>query len=337
MTLRRINVSLLLLVSFVTGFYLLSSPPEFEVPDVAGMRWYKGNTHTHTTMSDGDSPPEVVVSWYKQHGYNFVVLSDHNVFTDPKKLASFNDSSFLLISGEEITTRAEQKPVHINGLNIPHLIEPQTDSTIVGTIQKNVDAVREVEGVPHINHPNFGWALDHEILVQVKRDKLLEIFNGHPLVHNWGGGGKPSVEEIWDYLLTAGKRIYGIAVDDAHHFQGEFGPHRSNPGRGWIAVRARSLNAQEIMANLEAGLFYASTGVELEDVKITATTIEIVIRQRSDFMYTTEFLGPHGQILSRAGGTTPVYELKANVGYVRARVKDSGGAIAWVQPVFTKQ
>jgi hypothetical protein len=30
-----------------------------------------------------------------------------------------------------------------------------------------------------------------------------------------------------------------------------------------------------------------------------------------------------------------VYELKANVGYVRARVKDSGGAMAWVQPVFT--
>ena len=27
-------------------------------------RWYKGNTHTHTTYSDGDSPPEVVVDWY---------------------------------------------------------------------------------------------------------------------------------------------------------------------------------------------------------------------------------------------------------------------------------
>lgn len=157
-------------------------------------------------MSDGDSPPEVVVEWYKRNGYNFLVLSDHNVFTDPLQLASFDDSSFLLISGEELTTRAEQKPVHINGLNIPHLIEPRADSTIVGTIQKNVDAVREVKGVPHINHPNFDWAFDHDILVQVQRDQLLEIFNGHPLVHNWGCSGKPSVEEMWIISSLRGRR-----------------------------------------------------------------------------------------------------------------------------------
>ena len=29
-------------------------------------KWYKGNTHTHTWWSDGDSPPETVVKWYKE-------------------------------------------------------------------------------------------------------------------------------------------------------------------------------------------------------------------------------------------------------------------------------
>lgn len=56
---------------------------EFEIPDTDGMRWFRGCTHTHTTMSDGDSSPEVVARWYKEHGYDFLVLSDHNVFTDP--------------------------------------------------------------------------------------------------------------------------------------------------------------------------------------------------------------------------------------------------------------
>jgi len=93
--------------------------------------------------------------------------------------------------------------------------------------------------------------------LKVKNNNLLEIFNGHPLVHNHGGGGVPGLEEVWDFLLTSGMRIYGIAVDDAHHFTGEFGPHRSNPGRGWIAVKARKLEAGEIIDNLEAGLFYA--------------------------------------------------------------------------------
>ena len=40
--------------------------------------WYKGNVHTHTTKSDGDADPEVVVEWYKNHDYDFLVLSDHN-------------------------------------------------------------------------------------------------------------------------------------------------------------------------------------------------------------------------------------------------------------------
>ncbi|MBI4578811.1 MAG: hypothetical protein HY718_03860, partial [Planctomycetes bacterium] len=48
-------------------------------------QWYKGNTHTHTWWSDGDSPPEVAVKWYKEHGYAFLVLSDHNVLSQGDK------------------------------------------------------------------------------------------------------------------------------------------------------------------------------------------------------------------------------------------------------------
>ena len=44
----------------------------------AAPRWWKGNTHTHTWWSDGDSPPENVAAWYREHGYQFLVLSDHN-------------------------------------------------------------------------------------------------------------------------------------------------------------------------------------------------------------------------------------------------------------------
>ena len=46
----------------------------------AEKRWYKGNTHTHTLWSDGNDFPEMVVDWYRQRGYDFLALSDHNVF-----------------------------------------------------------------------------------------------------------------------------------------------------------------------------------------------------------------------------------------------------------------
>ena len=299
--------------------------------------WYKGNTHTHTLESDGDSPPEYVAQWYKDHGYDFLVLSDHNVFTDPATLGHLVDSTFLLVAGEEVTSGFDGKPVHVNGLNIPGVIEARRAESLVATIQANVDAVREVDGVPHINHPNFRWAFSSEELAQIENDPLMEIWNGHPTVHNHGGGGVLGLEAVWDVLLTGGKRIYGIATDDAHHFQGEFGPGRANPGRGWVAIRAPSLEAQALMDALEAGAFYASTGVELADVVADGDRLEVHIAPRDDFKYTTEFIGAGGAVLATSTANPAVYQVTSAVGYVRAKVTDSAGYVAWVQPLLVSE
>ncbi len=329
----KIFISLCMQMLFFAPSAFTQSP-RFEVLSATDQHWYKGNTHAHTIESDGDSPADTVISWYKRHGYNFLVISDHNVFVDPARFTSFVDSNFLLITGEELTTSFEKKPVHVNGLNIPGLIKPRTDSTLLGTVQKNVDAVRDVEGVPHINHPNYQWALNADILAHVQNDKLLEIFNGHPLVNNHGGGGSPGMEEVWDILLTGGKRMYGIAVDDAHHFKEEFAADRSNPGRGWVVVRAKSLNVKDILASMEAGQFYASTGVELDNITMSSTQMEIRIRPKGTFKYTTEFIGDGGRILYKTFSNPAMYTLTGGTKYVRARVTDSGGFIAWIQPAF---
>jgi hypothetical protein len=296
--------------------------------------WFKGNTHTHTTESDGDSSPEYVTLWYKEHGYDFLILSDHNTITDPELLGHLVEEGFLLIPGEEVTSSFEDRAVHVNALNVHEFVEPRREATLVGTIQANVDAVREVEAVPHINHPTFGWSFGPRELGEVGNYRLLEIFNGHPSVHNLGGGGYPGMEEIWDILLTQGKTVFGIAVDDAHHFQGEFSAHRANPGRGWVGVKARDLSAASLMEAMEAGRFYASTGVELEDVEVTENRIEIRVKPRGDFRYTTTFIGAGGKILAEVHGTDVAYDLRSPELYVRAKVEDSGGAVAWVQPAF---
>lgn len=41
-------------------------------------QWYKGNTHTHSLWSDGNDFPEMITKWYKDRGYHFLALSDHN-------------------------------------------------------------------------------------------------------------------------------------------------------------------------------------------------------------------------------------------------------------------
>ena len=64
------------------------------------VRWYKGNTHAHTTLcGHADSPPSTVAQWYHDHGYNFAILSEHNKFIDPKtvKLKGEIREDFLLL------------------------------------------------------------------------------------------------------------------------------------------------------------------------------------------------------------------------------------------------
>src|SRR5580765_4866366 len=99
-------------------------------PQSAGGRWYKGNTHTHTLNSDGDSTPDDVVRWYREHGYRFLVLSDHNFLTSVDGLNAVHgaDELFLLIKGEEVTDGFQSKPIHINGLDVSGKVEPQHGS-----------------------------------------------------------------------------------------------------------------------------------------------------------------------------------------------------------------
>jgi hypothetical protein len=300
-----------------------------------GTRWFKGNTHSHTINTDGDSPPDTVVKWYKDHGYNFLVVSDHDTITEPTSLARFVDPNFVLVQGEEVTGSFNRAPVHLTAINLKRIVKPmKTAPTLLATLQSNVDAIRAAGGIPLINHPNYRWALDRETIAATTGVSLFELYNGHPHVHNAGGGGAPSTEQIWDELLTSRRRIYGVASDDSHHFRQWGKEEFVNPGRAWIYVRASSLDPATIVGAIEAGQFYASNGVELEDVIAEPQALEIRIKQMVDFKYTIEFIGDGGRILQKTDGLRARYELRPGVTYVRVRVTDSAGRRAWTQPVF---
>jgi hypothetical protein len=310
--------------------------PSSSHQDTAGARWFKGNTHTHTTESDGDSTPDEVTRWYRQHGYHFLVLSDHNVLTSVEALNAISgkDGNFLLIKGEEVTDGFGGKPVHVNGLDVAEKVEPQKGNSLVEVIQRNVDAIRRVRGVPHINHPNFRWALSTAELQVVRNNRLLEIYNGHPQVNNLGGGGVPGLEQVWDAILSSGTLLYGIAVDDAHNFKDPGNPAVAGPGRGWVMVRADRLEARTILAALEAGQFYATTGIELADYSASDRAMTVTVRKDAWAKYRIQFIGQGGRVLHEALDSPAEYVFRGDEGYVRAKVLESNGRVAWTQPVM---
>ncbi|MBK8248414.1 MAG: CehA/McbA family metallohydrolase [Gemmatimonadetes bacterium] len=307
-------------------------------PQPQGARWYKGNTHTHTLNSDGDSHPDDVVKWYRAHGYHFVALTDHNVLTTVDGLNAVHglDNQFLVVRGEEVTDRFGDRPLHINALDVSRLVRPQGGASAVEAVQRDVDAIRAANGVPSINHPNFGWALSADELAQVRNNRLFEIYNGHPMVNNVGGGGKPSLEEMWDAILSRGVLLYGMAVDDAHHFKRHDDRTASRPGKGWIHVRADTLTPRALLGAIERGDFYASTGVELAELSATPTAVTVAVKPTTYSKYRIQFIGRGGRVLQETAEPQATYRVRGDEGYVRARVIESNGDMAWTQPLMLK-
>lgn len=323
--------------------------------------WFKGNTHAHTVLcGHADSSPETVTAWYHDHGYNFLILSEHNKFIDPKtvKFPENARKDFLLIPGEEVSGH---KVIHTTAMNIDRLVPwDHNHDERSHIIQYHVDETRKAGGTTILNHPNFRWAVKPEDILPVDHLYMFELYNGHPAVANFGDAHHMSTEEQWDHLLTAGMKIYAVASDDAHHFA-KLSEKHSNPGRGWVMVKADRLDPHTITHAMLDGDFYASSGVILKDVSIRDNTFTVVVdtcatdqELSSSFLYgdrvregkpgyTIEFIGKNGKVLKSVKDTKANFSLSGLEGYVRCKVsliqrgidKPLQGYFAWTQPVFT--
>ena len=397
---------------FLIADAILLATPRLQAADNAAAaqsaRWWKGNLHTHSLWSDGDDYPEMIVDWYKQRGYQFLALSDHNILLQGDKwiemtnnrggavalekylnrfgsnwvqrravkgreqvrlktLREFRElfeepGGFLLIQSEEITDKYKSTPVHLNATNLRDLIPPQGGNSVLDVIQNDVNAVFEQHRrtgqpmFPHLNHPNFGWAVTAEDLMRVKGERFFEVYNGHPATHSDGDATHAGADRLWDIVQTMRLNefnegpLYALAVDDSHNYHKQ-SSSISNPGRGWVVVRAPALTATNIVAAMEAGDFYASSGVRLKDVRRGQGRYQIDIEPEDGVTYTTQFFGTRkgfdrttepvldkqgeplavtrryskdiGAVLAEVKGTTASYALQGDEIYVRARITSS--------------
>jgi len=347
------------------------------------MDWYKTNGYDftvlsdHNTLNEGDKWKTISKKEYLQQGFkNYLAKygedwvehrldSAENIqvklktFKEYKPL--FEDENFIMIPSEEVTTGFEGKPIHINATNIQEKITPISGSSKVDVIQKNIDLIhaqRKTSGVPimpHINHPNFGFALSADDFVQLNNVQFFEVYNGHPAVFNEGDSTHLSTEEIWDIANTAYVQqnkplLYGIATDDSHQYH-QFEKKYSNSGRGWVMVQADSLDASNIIFAMESGDFYASTGVVLEDLNFENNRLSIKIKSEPNVNYKIEFIGvsksdKKSKIIKSIDGIEASIELDKDYLFVRAKVisdktnknfyDENEFEKAWIQPIRVK-
>jgi hypothetical protein len=135
-------------------------------------------------------------------------------------------------------------------------------------------------------------------------------------------------------MLSTGIRIFGVASDDMHQLKQPWARAAARPGQGWVVVRASALTAETVLAALASGDFYASTGVELSDIQATPQRLTVTVKVQDYAKYTVHFIGQGGRVLKEAIASPATYEITGGEGYVRAKILDSNGQVAWTQPVF---
>ena len=306
-------------------------------------RQWKGNMHMHTVRSDGRLQPEELVAEYKKRGYDFISISDHEVYWNSEE---FDSEDFVVLGGTESSIRMNRSRPwlmdYVNGHTYMHYgcIMDETEEPelpyfehgqfVPRMIDKGLDswnkAVRELRrrgNLVFVNHPDWS-RLDPNLLLASEDVLGLEIWNSG----NVNGCGGKSDEAVWDYCLRYGKRLYVVAGDDAHGISAAM-------GASFTSVVADHLDKKELIAAMKRGEFYASTGPQFKDIRVEDGVLKLQFSPcKKVFVVVHDGEGRTKCALDGPLLTEYEYPLKEKLLYARVMIEDEQGGKAWSQPIF---
>lgn len=291
-------------ILFISCFFLAGTVNLF-----SQARYYKAETHCHSSNSgDGFISPTNLLQQYKNRGYEIVFMSDHDTLTDA---GSLNIPGMLAINAIEMSCGS-----HFNGFNMTANAAGCGKSN-----QEKVDAILEQGGLVCVNHPVAPrWRITAEEILALEGElSFIEIYNPTDIYE------AADDQSLWDSLLTAGLRIWGIASGDVHQFY-----PLENLWLGWIMVKLEELNKEAVLDAMLRGDFYSSTGVVVSENSVSGDTMRVACTNCVKII----FWGEEHTKLKQVNKQTAEYIRQPGDKYVRAELVFDRFNKAWTQPVF---
>ncbi len=288
--------------------------------------FYKGNLHTHSTVSDGHLSPEAVCEVYRRAGYDFLALTDHFLeqfnfeITDT---SSFRTDTFTTIIGAELHTGMTEfnQLWHILAVGLPlDFASPQPGETGPQIAQRALDMGAYVAAA----HPNW-YSVTQADVLSLGKIHAVEIFNATAYSHN----DRADSWHLLDILSAGGNRYLACATDDAH-----FEPNREDVHMGWVQVKVESLEPDALLTALKAGHYYSSTGPAIYDVELTPGDKVVVTCSPADRIYVTGLASRAVSLRGEGmlGGELSLQNFSSP--FARITVRDRHGKAAWTNPFW---
>jgi hypothetical protein len=217
--------------------------------------WLRCALHAHTTNSDGELPPDMLVRHYEWAGYDVLAITDHWVRTvEP------STRKLLVIPSTELNTVANGHDAHVLALGVEADPEPPDAFAPLDDV---VAWILENRGVPYLAHTYWSGL----------RTSEWEACEGLVGIEVWNTGceleiGRGDSSVHWDEALEAGRALFALATDDSHH-------PGYDSGFAWTMVRAAERSQAAVLDALRSGRFYGSTGPEIHHVELDDNTVVV--------------------------------------------------------------
>ena len=278
----------------------------------AATRWFKGNTHVHSTVSDGGKSPVQLGRMYAGKGYDFLFRTDHWVASDVQDEPA--GAPLLWMDGVELDgTDKAGTYYHVVCLGRFEGIQREMG------FDAAMAACKAQGGLRVLAHPFWLGSSEAEV-VRWDFDGI-EIYNH---VCQWLNG-KGDSRVHWHQALARNPRMLALAVDDAH-----IKPKHPGWNGGWIMVNAPACTAIDIMAALREGNFYSSCGPDFESIVCADGAVTV----KTSPVRFIRLVGPRSSGL-RAGAfrgklsTEATFTIPADWPYAYVEIEDARGRRAW--------
>ncbi len=346
---------------------LPSGDSRVPVPDV--IAWYQAHgydfifltDHNKVSEADGRMPPappaagsaavEPVappVVWPTTVGHPYVRW--------PGETDRAADHDLIVLAGSELTYNPDvcdpppplpdgKCRLHFNALGVTARPEGRIEwpdrpnPSRLAQVDRAVAMARTLgTDLVQFNHPQWHWGTTPALFIDAVGHGIGFVEIANKQFARWNGGQAaappkqaafPSIEALWDAAWLAGATVWGVASDDAHHYQGDGGGEYP-AGGAYVVVHARREPAA-ILDALRGGEFYASTGVTLARVERLASALVVEVAADDPGDHVIRFV-VDGVPTAALTGRVAAHPVPAH-GSVRAVVERSDGARAWTQPL----
>lgn len=299
-------------------------------------RWYKGDFHVHTNLTDGEINDELAMIVCERQELDFLYVTEHNII-----MPSYQEGSTLIIPSMELTTPYG----HYNIFGMKEYVNftEYLDELLSAKSMNELFSLMKEKGyLISVNHPFMKpWA--NQININLENVHTMEIMCDPTYKKS-----KPSTLEaleFFDQIWLSGLNIWGIGGSDSHLHPSKTFPESKDPsiyGDPATYVLCNGLSIKNLKDAISKGRIYFSRFRKLEiNIQNEGKTIYVGGEAQGNIHYNICTDKPcewrmivNGQMTEKEFGNQVTFDFSLNEGaYARVEGWEDDELVAFINPI----